>query len=124
MRVGRIEEASALARRVAVLIERKTRQHLADLGQLDDLGELWRRVGQVTKRRPMPPPSSTITADSLNDHYADVSTDNSYIQPAYRLSVPTNRPVFSDMRVFHLLDHLHHTADGADKLPAWYLHLP
>ena len=30
---------------------------------------------------------------------------------------------FSEMDVFYQLDHLHHTATGLDKIPAWFLRL-
>lgn len=46
MRIGRIEETSALARRVGANIERITRWHLWTI----DLAEFWRRVGMVTKK--------------------------------------------------------------------------
>ena len=31
--------------------------------------------------------------------------------------------VFSEYHIFQLLEHLHHTAEGLDKLPAWFLRL-
>src|SRR6218665_2712281 len=35
--------------------------------------------------------------------------------------VSSDRPFITEMRVFLLLDRLHHTAEGLDGLPAWFL---
>ena len=68
-------------------------------------------------------PESVLTADDLNIHYAAVSTDRCYTTPAFRDTVWDNQPIFTEYRVFQILDRLRHTADGADRLPAWYLRL-
>ena len=32
-------------------------------------------------------------------------------------------PFITEMGLFNILDNLHHTAEGADGIPAWYLRL-
>lgn len=49
MHVVRLDEASACARRVSIAIERETKSHLRDVNPRNGLGDLWRRVGEVTK---------------------------------------------------------------------------
>ena len=51
MRAGRVEEASAIDRRVGLLIERATKRHLKDIDPRGGLGDLWSRVGQIIKRK-------------------------------------------------------------------------
>ena len=65
-----------------------------------------------------------ITAESLNDHYAAISTDHNYTAPSRKhLSNLIEPEYVSEWDVFRILDHLHHTATGLDGLPAWFLRL-
>ena len=67
-----------------------------------------------------------ITADSLNRHYANVSTDPSYEHPPQKHTTAqqtTTRDCVTDYKVFKMLDTLRPTATGLDKLPAWFLRL-
>ena len=63
-----------------------------------------------------------ITAESLNDHYSQISTDSNYIPPALKqtVSIPNNDSV-TGWRVFKVLDTLRSTASGLDGLPTWFL---
>jgi len=57
-----------------------------------------------------------VIAESLNDHYAAISTDHSYISLIeFEYS--------SEWLVFQILDHLNPTATGLDGFPAWFLRL-
>src|SRR5688572_23114969 len=42
---------------------------------------------------------------------------------SYDTQYPQSTPFITEIRVFNLLDRLHHTAEGADGLPAWFLRL-
>ena len=65
-----------------------------------------------------------ITADTLNHHYARISSDSDYQPPQYTHTAAGNgidlEPV-SEWQVFKLLDTLSRTAGGLNKLPAWFL---
>ena len=65
------------------------------------------------------------TAESLNDHYAAISTDHSYTPPHRRQYTATDveTEYVNEWRIFNLLDQLHPTATGLDGLPAWFLRL-
>jgi len=62
-----------------------------------------------------------ITAESLNDHYSQISTDSNYIPPALKQSVPIPNDSVTEWRVFKVLDTLRSTASGLDGLLTWLL---
>ena len=65
-----------------------------------------------------------IDSESLNQQYSTISTDSRYSQPLRKQSADTVDSSFiAEYQVFHLLDHLCHTATGLDGLPAWFLRL-
>jgi len=64
-----------------------------------------------------------LTAQSLNDHYAAVSTDTLY-QPTTRKSTVQNHGHWiTEMEFFRILDCLRPTAAGLDGLPVWFLRI-
>jgi len=83
-------------------------------------------VRQITGREHEPAADPSITATTLNQHYAAVSTDVSYERPSPKDSA-ADRPLcehcVSDYEVFKRLHTLRPTATGLDKLPAWFLRL-
>ena len=64
-------------------------------------------------------------ADCLNKHYADISTDRAYVQPAAKLTVIHDWAFdkITEHRMFRILDRLKPTAAGLDSLSAWYMRL-
>jgi len=65
-----------------------------------------------------------ITADSLNTHYASVSTDPQYTQPSHKSSCsPSFNQFVSELTIFRKLDKLPPTSTGLDSIPAWFLRL-
>jgi hypothetical protein len=62
-----------------------------------------------------------VTAESLNRHYADISTDPQYTEPARKQSAAgASCPprCVSEWEMFHMLDTLRPTTAGLDGLPA------
>src|SRR6218665_1850182 len=121
MRVGRIEEASAYARRVGVLIERANKGHLQSIDPKSATYDLWKRVGEITKSRSERKPCVNISAEEFNQHYFKISTDLKYmyVSPLVKTTASTN--IVSEQQIFFLLDRLRPTATGQDMLPAWFL---
>ena len=80
---------------------------------------------QLTGRRQEAGVVAGITAESLNEHYAAISTDANYTPPLLKHSTATSsHPQYvSAWQVFRILDSLHPTATGLDQLPAWFLRL-
>ena len=86
---------------------------------------MWAAVRQLTGRRQEARVVAGITAESLNEHYAAISTDANYTPPLLKLSTATSsHPQYvSAWQVFQILDSLHPTATGLDQLRAWFLRL-
>src|SRR6218665_1365055 len=51
------------------------------------------------------------------------SNDPSYILPLVKFTACTNEPITSEMHVFGILDTLKVTAEGYDRIPAWFLRM-
>jgi len=86
---------------------------------------MWAAVRQLTDREQKTGEIVGITAETLNDHYAAVSTDSNYCAPV-RKPMTTNQdhiPYITEFQIFSILDHLQPTATGLDELPAWFLRL-
>ena len=124
MRSGRVEEASAIAVQIGKDITRRSRTCLNKLEGRADSKAVWAAVRHVTKQRQQTAKVDGIDAQSLNQHYASISTDHQYSRPKYKLTagLPDQQPV-SEWRVFKFLDTLRPTATGLDRLPAWFLRL-
>jgi len=58
-----------------------------------------------------------INAQTLNDHYADISTDHNYTEP----TAHDSSCLISELEVFRKLHSLRPTATGLDTIPAWFL---
>jgi len=61
-----------------------------------------------------------------NHHYVQISTDSSYQEPSYKHTASQQRDdcqYMTEWRMFKMLDSLHHTSTGMDRLPAWFLRL-
>ena len=124
MRAGRVEEAGALSVRIGKDMSRHGKTRLCKIGGKADSKDLWAAVRQLTGRQQVTAAVDGITAESLNDHYAAISTDHNYTAPPRKhLSNPIEPEYVSEWDVFRILDHLHHTATGLDGLPAWFLRL-
>ena len=68
-----------------------------------------------------PPPG--LTAQVLNSHYADVSSDSKYTPPPVKQTASPPCSYVTEIEVFRMLDRLKPTATGLDTLPAWFLRL-
>ena len=120
MRAGRVEEAGALAWQIGRDITRRSKRQLAKINSKPDTKELWRTVRQLTGHEREPAVDPHITADSLNRHYANVSTDPSYEHPLQKHTAAqqtTTRDCVTDYKVFKMLDTLRPTATRLDRLP-------
>ena len=125
MHAGRVEKAGALACQIGRDITRCSKRQLSSIRKTSTK-ELWKAVRQLTGRQHDPAADPSITAATLNQHYASVSTDARYVHPPLKDSA-VERPHWSqcvsDYQVFRRLDTLRPTATGLDKLPAWFLRL-
>jgi len=110
-----------LAHRIGRIIERRNSVHLRHTAKADAT-DMWRKVRQLTGRQSRSTEAPTgITAEELNRHYANVSTDTSYQPPPTKSTCSLPSDLFTEFQVFRILDSLHHTATGLDDIPAWFL---
>jgi len=122
-RAGRIDEANALAQRIGKDITNRNRTRLSRITAKTCVKDMWKAVRDLTGRK-QDGVVDGITAETLNSHYADISTDLSYQQPPYKLTAPhSESEIITQWQLFQLLDKLSPTATGMDELPAWFLRL-
>lgn len=65
-------------------------------------------------------------AEQINNHYANISTDNNYLTPPLKpvdVSDSQNCDLITERNVFYHLNTLKPTASGSDLLPFWFLRL-
>jgi len=108
MRVGRVEEAGALAAQIGKDITRR----LSRINGKTDVKGVWSAVQKLTGRKQeLRCAVEGITAHSLNSHYAAISPDNNYCQPLYKHTASENSHSYiSEWRVFRILDDLQPTS--------------
>jgi len=64
-----------------------------------------------------------LTAQTLNDHYAAVSSDAGYQSTQLKQTAAPPHSFTTEETVFDVLDSLRPTATGLDRIPAWFLRL-
>jgi len=77
MRSGKVEQAAALSKKIGEAIKKYNTSELDNVDMLSDSKSVWAKVRQLTGRSKTTMDEShnaTITADSLNRHYAEIST--------------------------------------------------
>jgi len=84
MRAGRVEEAGALSVRIGQAIQRRCKTQLSRYDGKTDAASMWAAVRRLTGRAWTPAKVDGVTAEVLNRHYADISTDPLYTKPALK----------------------------------------
>lgn len=130
MKAGRIQDSSAYARRVSVLIERdktKVNGHLQFVEPRFATNDLSKRVGEITKPRSDKKPCMNVSAaGESNQHYSKISKDLKYVSPLVKTTASTNSHIVmivSEQEIFFLLDRLGPTSIGHDMWTSWFLRL-
>ena len=126
MRRGRIEQAEALAHRIGRAIIRYNSVELSRVDPIADSRSMWAKVRQLTGRSRAVRDrchNSAITAKTLNEHYALLSTDSAYTPPLVKSTAFEGTSQISECEIFDILDRLRPTASGMDGIPAWFLRL-
>jgi len=79
-RAGRTEKADALAKQIRTAITRKESAWLRKVNTRQNPKTAWAKVRQITKRdaRDSFTVIDGLTSQTLNDHYAAISTDSQY----------------------------------------------
>jgi len=123
-RAGRVEEADALAAQISRDIANRNKTRLSKIHRKTSSKDLWAAVRQLTGGRQTTDNVEGITAESLNKHYAHISTDTDFQIPQCKHTAACRRlDVVSEWQVFRMLDTLRNTSTGLDNVPAWFLRL-
>ena len=124
-RAGRTEKADALAKQIRTAITRKESAWLRKVNTRQNPKTAWAKVRQITKRDAIDSfiVIDGLTSQTLNDHYAAISTDSQYRQPPQKVTVADDNCQVTEFEVFRLFDRLQLTATGLDDIPAWFLRL-
>ena len=86
--------------------------------------ELWEKVRTVTgSNRKTECNVTTLTADSLNSHYANISTDKQYMKPIKKPIQNEFSEFVDEFEVFKILDTIKATSAGLDGIPHWFLRI-
>jgi len=121
---GREDEAGALAQQIEKIIKRHNTTRLSHVEHKGGSKNMWETVRRLKVRRPKACFVDGVTADSLNAHYASISTDPEYIEPHLKHTVnELGVEYVSEWSTFNALDTLHATATGLDEIQAWFLRL-
>jgi len=78
MHAGRMEEAEALAVRIGKDIGSRCKTRLSHTDSKINAKDMWPEYRQLTGRKQKVNVVDGITAESLNQHYAAISTDSTY----------------------------------------------
>ena len=114
-----------MARRIGKDIVQRNKTRLSHISPKTSVRDLWDAVRQLSGQKQSQVVVG-VTAGSLNQHYASISTDPGYQPPKRKLTVAGRageEEVITEFRMFAILDKLKNTATGLDLLPAWFLRL-
>ena len=122
MRHGKVEQANALAIRIGHNIARRNAEDFSHMGSKTTSKELWDAVKKLKRRavNKVPEPAG-LDAEIFNKHYAQISTDLSYVEPRLKSTASIHQDYFTEYQIYQLLIQLKRTATGLDSVPAWFL---
>ena len=125
MRNGSVEAASALSEKIRNLITSNLSNSFDNLSVDISPQLFWKRVNQIrgANFRADRNIVENIDANSLNDHYSNVSTDANYMTTSKRNTccLPSSCSFFTPLGVYNQLGKLKRTSPGLDNIPSWFL---
>ena len=108
----------------AQINRRITRTNAAKLSSVGRGGkEVWQAVRQAAEKSKPIDTKYPVDAETLNQHFANISTDKSYQMPLLKATVDKFTTFFSEEYVFHLLDTVRPSVTGLDKISSWFLRI-
>jgi len=87
MRAGRLDEAGVLAVRIGNDITRKNKICLKHTSSKTNAKDIWTAVRQLMDRQRDVGSVEGVIAESLNTHYALISTDAHYTAPLAKITI-------------------------------------
>jgi hypothetical protein len=121
MRSGNVEKGAALSKKIK---KHNNTAEFSNVDVLSDYKNVWAKVRQLTgcnKSSIDESQKTAVAADSLNKHYASISTDAEYRAPQSTANAQSVSELITEWRVFDMMEALRPTATGLDGLPSWFL---
>ena len=123
MHGGRILAANALATQIQRKIVAFNAARLSPSEVKRGSKELWKAVAQISGKSKKVDADYPVDADTLNQYFANISTDPKYLPLTPKLTVNKYTKFFTEQSVFRMLDTVKQTATGLDCIPSWFLRI-
>ena len=82
---------------------------------------MWTKSKEIINKKPLDNTHlPNLTAQTLNDHYTEISSDTRYQQSESKQGPVDNSDHFEVWEVYRSLIGLKKTATGPDNLPSWF----
>ena len=98
LKKGEMSAAASIANRIGQLIAAHNSKSVDSgskkLDRVANIRDLWARVRQITKKDSAEPNITAISAEQLNIHYANISTDPQYEPPLLKSTVSEKQNYF------------------------------
>lgn len=129
MRNGRIQEAGKISDLIRNMVIHNNATSFNNVNTRKASKNAWKKINSFLK--PGNPQLATnfnsdleVEAKKLNDYFASISCDNSYMEPNTKTTVSsynTNYNYFNYYDIYNRLHKLKCTAAGPDNIPHWFL---
>src|SRR6218665_461668 len=96
--------------------------NLSRVNKAAGTGQLWKAVNKLTGKQGDSEADLPLTVEEMNSFYAAASTDSGYLPPILKDTASPNVTTCHEADIFSILDSLKPTAEGLDRMPAWFLH--
>ena len=122
MRKGEYIKANKITVKISNQISYNNSQRFRNL-TVNNSKQLWTNIkNEIFHHKVVQDPPNNVTSESLNHHYCNMSTDNTYELPTKKSTVKLeNVDYFDPVDIHRSLAHQKRTATGTDNLPYWYL---
>lgn len=120
MRKGKVNKANIIREEINSIIITNNSNKLKS----SKPKEIWAELRNLTKKVEGRTRDNAPSANTLNEHYVEISTDRAYEEIPMKDSPSNNFNGHFDVYEIHMaLSKLKKTATGADRLPSWFLRL-
>lgn len=124
MKKGDLVSAEKISSEIRKHIIKTNSNRLRTMNIRKQAKEIWTEVKSIRAKgntSVSQPTNNGITAEELNNHYTNISTEENYVEPTPMSGPSTSCPFLSEMDIHTALKKLKKTATGPDGLPYWFL---
>ena len=119
MKKHKVRQAEEITNTITKIIIDNNNKFLEDISE--DPKKFWKTIKAVNAREKLTE-NITLSPETLNIHYTNISTDPAYTQPNKKFTANCLLNGFVEQfEVNNALKRLKKTATGTDEIPAWFL---